>query len=212
MAILEGLAPLLVGPQATGNARRLRDRRGRIGSSRLTVIDDGRLPAGLLTAPADGEGSPTREVVLVEEGVFRQPLLAWWQARGLRARASGCVARPSWRALPRPGPTHLYVRPDSTLAAAAVRESTRRGYWLVETLGPGRFDFDGDRLAVPVCGFALRRGRAEAPFTGSWLCGGIGALLQGVRAAAQDLAFVPLGGLYGSPSLLVAGLELRGRP
>ncbi|MFQ5351160.1 MAG: metallopeptidase TldD-related protein, partial [Thermoanaerobaculia bacterium] len=63
-AVLAGLAPLLLGRGAIARARRLRDRRGRIGSSLLTVIDDGRLPGGLLTAPVDGEGTPTREVAL----------------------------------------------------------------------------------------------------------------------------------------------------
>jgi PmbA protein len=207
--ILVGLAPLLVGPDAGARARRYRDRRGRIGSPLLTVLDDGRLPGGLLTAPVDGEGTPTREVVLVEEGVFRQPLLAWWQGGGGHARVSGCVARPGWRDLPRPAPTHLYLRPDRHVGAAELLESIGRGYQLVDMLGPGRFDFDSDRLSVPVCGFTIRGGRAEEPLTDSWLCGGIGAFVHGVRAVASDLVFAPLGGLIGSPSILVGGFELR---
>jgi PmbA protein len=211
-ALLAGLAPLLLGRGAIARARRYRDRRGRLGSSLLTVIDNGRLRDGLLTAPVDGEGTPTREVVLVEEGVFRQPLLAWWQAGGLRARASGCVARPGWRDLPRPAPTHLYARPDPGVGAAALAASIGRGYRLVDALGPGRFDVDGDRLAIPVCGFGIRGGRTEEPLTETWLCGGIAAFLQGIRAVADDLEFQPLGGLVGSPSLMVGGLELRGAP
>ncbi len=208
-ALLTGLTPLLVGHGAISLARRYRDRRGRIGSSLLTVIDDGRLPDGLLTAPVDGEGTPSREVLLVEEGAFRQPLLAWWQGGGLRARTSGCVARPGWRDLPRPAPTHLYVRPDPRVGAAALAASIGRGYRLVDVLGPGRFDFEGDRLAIPVCGFAVRGGRTGEPLTETWLCGGIAAFLQGIRAVADDLEFLPLGGLIGSPSLVVGGLELR---
>lgn len=211
-AVLAGLAPLLLGRGAVEVARRYRDRSGRIGSSRLTVIDDGRLPDGLLTAPVDGEGTPCREVVLVEHGVFRQPLLSWWQGAGLRARTSGCVTRPGWRDLPRPTATHLYLRGEPRLDRAELAASVGRGYRLVDTLGPGRFDLEADRLALPVCGFALRRGRSGEPFSDSWLCGSVGALLQGIRAAAGDLAFRPLGGLIGCPSLLVAGLELRGTP
>jgi PmbA protein len=210
IAVLAGLEPLLLGRGAIARARRLRDRRGRIGSSLLTVIDDGRLPHGLLTAPVDGEGTPTREVVLVEEGAFRQPLLAWWQGDGLRCRTSGCVARPGWRDLPRPAPTHLYAKPDPRVSASGLAGAIGRGYRLVGVLGPGRFDFDGDRLAIPVCGFAIRDGRSEEPLTETWLCGGIAAFLQGIRVVADDLAFQPLGGLIGSPSLVVGGLELRG--
>ena len=211
-AVLAGLAPLLVGRGAVAMARDYRDRRGRIGSSRLTVIDDGRLPDGLLTAPVDGEGTPCREVVLVEEGAFRQPLLAWWQGGGLRARTSGCVARPGWRDLPRPSPTHLYLRPDPRVDRRDLVASIGRGYRLVDTLGPGRFDLEADRLAVPVTGFAVRGGRLGEAFSDSWLCGGVGAFLQGIRAVAGDLSFLPLGGLVGSPSLLLGGLELRRAP
>ncbi len=211
-ALLAGLAPLLLGRGAIATARRYRDRRGRIGSSLLTLIDDGRLPQGLLTAPVDGEGTPTREVVLVEEGTFRQPLLAWWQGVGLRGRTSGCVARPGWRDLPRPAPTHLYLRPDTRVDAVALAGSIGRGYRLVGILGPGRFDFEGDRMAIPVCGFAIRGGRTGDAVTETWLCGGIAAFLQGIRAVADDLEFLPLGGLIGSPSLLVTGLGLRSEP
>ena len=208
-SILAGLAPLVVGPGAAERARRHRDRSGRLASRALTLIDDGRLPDGLLTAPVDGEGTPTREVVLVEEGAFRQPLLAWWQGAGTRARPSGCVARPGWGDLPRPRPTHLYLRPDPTVGAAALAASVRRGFHLLDTLGPGRFDLAADRLAIPVCGVTLRGGRPEEPFTDTWLCGGIGAFLQGVRAVAGDLAFQSLDGLIGAPSVLAGGLELR---
>ena len=147
----------------------------------------------------------------MEEGIFRQPLLAWWQGGG-HARTSGCVARPGWRDLPRPAPTHLFVKPVPRVGAAALAASIGRGYRLVEALGPGRFDFEGDRLAIPVCGFAIRGGRTEEPLTETWLCGGIGAFLQGIRAVADDLVFQSLSGLIGSPSLVVGGLELRSAP
>jgi PmbA protein len=211
-AVLAGLAPLFVGPGAVALARRLRDRRGRIGSPALTVIDDGRLPDGLLSAPVDGEGTATREVTLVEDGAFRQPLLAWWQGEGLRAHTSGCMSRPGWRDLPRPAPTQLYLRPSRRVEAASLVASIRRGYRLVDSLGPARFDFAGDRWAMQVCGHAIHKGRDHEVIADAWLCGGVAALLQGIQATAGDLAFQPLAGLIGSPSLLVSGLELRAAP
>lgn len=78
--LLAGLVPLFVGPRAGSLLSGLGDHRGRLGSERLTLIDNGRLSGGTLEAPVDGEGVPTREAVLVEQGYFRQPLLAWWQA------------------------------------------------------------------------------------------------------------------------------------
>ncbi|HWM93467.1 MAG TPA: metallopeptidase TldD-related protein [Thermoanaerobaculia bacterium] len=210
--LLCGLLPLLVGPRAGGLLAGLRDRRGRIGSEWLTLIDNGRLPGGVLESAADGEGVPTREVVLVEEGVFRQPLLTWLQAESHSGAgsASGCTARPGWRDLPVPGPTHLYLKPDPKVPVAALLGSIAHGYYLIDVTSGARFDLGGGTFALPVCGFAVEGGRASAPVARAWLCGGIGDLLQGIAGVGRDLSFHPLAGLIGAPTVLATGLELRG--
>lgn len=219
--LLAGLAPLFAGSRGVELARRLEDRDGRLGSAAVTVIDDGRLPGGVLAAPVDGEGLPTGAVSLVEKGVYRQPLLAWWEAgearRGMsRPRPSACARRSGWRDLPRPGPSHLYLAPDPETAPASLLTGVARGYYLLDADGPPVLDFAAGRLALPVVGFALGRtpkgGRATAPLAGAVLEGGIGSLLRGVGAAGRDLAFFPLaGGMVGSPTLLVTGMEIRAR-
>jgi predicted Zn-dependent protease len=210
LALIAGLLPLLVGPSAVARVSALRDRRGRIGSEKLTIVDNGRLPGGALECPVDGEGMPCRETVLVEEGVFRQPLLAWWQVDGAApGAASGCCRRASWRDLPTPGPTHLYVRPDPRLSVAALLADIRSGHYLIGTTGPARLEAEGDRFELPVCGFAVEAGRGTTPIAGARLCGTAAALFKGIAAAARDLSFLPLDGMLGSPTLLVSGLELR---
>ncbi len=175
--MVAGLLPLLVGP---GPGSRVIGARGRFGSDRVTLIDNGRLAGGAFEAPVDGEGVPTREVVLVEEGVFRQPLLAWWQEGAAHGETSGCVRRSGWRDLPTPGPTHLYLKPEPKTPVAALLGAIPQGYYLIDATGPGRFDLAADRFALPVCGFAVEAGRASAPVARAWLCGGIGAFLKGI--------------------------------
>lgn len=204
--LLAGLLPLLVGP---GPGARLVGARGRFGSDRVTLIDNGRLPGGVFESPVDGVGVPTREVVLVEEGVFRQPLLAWWQEGAAQGETSGCIRRSGWRDLPAPGPTHLYLKPDPRTPVAALLGSIPQGHYLIDITGPGRFDLNADRFALPVCGFAVEAGRARAPVAGAWLCGGLGAFLQGIAGVGRDLTFQPLDGMIGAPSVLATGLELR---
>ncbi|HEX6199633.1 MAG TPA: metallopeptidase TldD-related protein, partial [Thermoanaerobaculia bacterium] len=217
--LLAGLAPLFVGGHGRELARRLEDRDGRLGSPAVTVIDDGRLPGGVLAAPIDGEGLPTAPVTLVEEGVYRQPLLPWWEegearrGRG-RPRPSACARRPGWRDLPHPGPSHLYLAPDPDTAPASLLAGVTRGYYLLDADGPPVLDWAAGRLSLPVVGFALNRGtqggRGTTPVAGAVLEGGIGSCLRGIAAAGRDLAFLPLaGGMVGSPTLLVTGLEIR---
>src|SRR6185295_14368371 len=158
--LLAGLLPLLVG---SGPGSRLLGARGRFGSDRVTLIDNGRLAGGAFESPVDGEGVPTREVVLVEEGLFRQPLLAWWQEGAAAGEPSGCTRRPGWRDLPSPGPTHLYLKPEQRTSVASLLGSVAQGYYLIDVTGPGRFDLAADRFDLPVCGFAVQSGRASAP-------------------------------------------------
>jgi len=204
--LLAGVLPLLVGP---GPGSRLLGARGRFGSEKVTLIDNGRFPGGACEAPVDGEGVPTREVVLVEEGIFHQPLLAWWQEVAAHGQPSGCTRRPGWRDLPTPGPTHLYLKPELRTPVASLLGSVSQGYYLIDVTGPGRFDLAADRFALPVCGFAVAAGRASAPVSGAWLCGGIGTFLRGIAGVGRDLTFHPLDGMIGSPTVLVLGLELR---
>jgi predicted Zn-dependent protease len=207
--LIAGLLPLLVGP---GPGTRLTGARGRFGSDLVTLIDNGRLAGGAFESPVDGEGVPTREVALVEEGLFQQPLLAWWQEGAAHGKPSGCTRRPGWRDLPTPGPTHLYLKPDARTPVAHLLGSLARGYYLIDVTGAGRFDLKADRFALPVCGFAVESGRASAPVANAWLCGGIGTFLKGITGLGRDLTFHPLDGMIGAPTVLATGLELRSGP
>lgn len=210
IGLLAALSDLWIGPGAEERVAPHLDQRGRLGSQALTLIDDGRLPGGIFEAPVDGEGQPTREVTLVEEGAYRQPLLSWWQTATDPARASGCVLRPGWRDLPRQGPTHLYLRPDGSTGVGSLLSGVSRGYYLLALEGEVRRH--DDRFAAPVAGFALSGGRPTGPIAGAWLTGTVAGLLNGLVAVARDLTFSPVGdGLVGSPSVLVRGVELRSR-
>ena len=182
----------------------------RLGSSCFSLIDNGRLPGGVLASPVDGEGTPTREVVLVDEGVFKQPLLPWWVQRP-GCRSGGCSRRDSWREQPRVGPSHLYLRPDPEVRATELVGSLSRGYYLLDVAGPGSFRFDSDRFELAVRGFEMLGGRARTPVNGVRLVGKITGLLRGLREVARDLTLVRLPvGLVGSPTIRLQGLELRG--
>ncbi len=217
--LLAGLLPLFVGARGAELAERLEDRHGRFAARALTVVDHPRLAEGALNAPVDGEGLPTAEVVLVEAGAFRQPLVPWTEAGGSpRAgrrpggaglRPVACARRPGWRDLPAPGPSHLFVQPDEATAVGELLADLARGYYLLDAAGPGLFDFEQGRFSLPVVGFAVERGQAAAPLAGARLQGALGALLRGVDGVARDLAFFPLaGGMLGAPTLRVRGLEL----
>lgn len=208
--LLAGLAPLWCGAEAAALAKGLSDRSGHLTAPAVTVIDNPRHAGLLCGEPDDGEGVPTAETVLIEAGRYRQPLLDFRLARSARPLApTGCCRRPSWRDVPTPGVTQLFIRPDPEVRAADLVGSVRRGYYLLDGGRPARFDFVDDRFTVPVCGYALDKGTARAPLARTVLTGTVRALLHGIQAVAADLELFPLGPLYGGPTVLVTGVELR---
>ncbi len=206
--LLAALAPLLCGPTAGERLAPLLDARGRLGSPCLEILDDGRFPGGPIDAPVDGEGVPTREVVLVERGQFRQPLLAWWEVRGPVAAISGCTRRASYRDLPRRAPSHLLLRPDPAVGVAMLVAGVDHGFYALEATGRARFDLARGRFELPICGLRLEGGRAVAPFGSTLLAGELRQLFGGIEAVARDLTFLADDGFLGAPSALVRGLDL----
>lgn len=223
--LLAALTPLLIGPEAAQRVRSLTGSRGRLGSEALTLVDDGRLPDGVLAAPVDGEGLPTRRVTLVEEGAFRQPLLSWAAAQTLRHRegggggkrgsrppqATGCSRRASWRDVPRAAPSHLHIAADPSIRPVDLLADLTRGYYLLAASAAPRVDWQAGTFHVPVLGYSVREGRAQGPLADTSLNGTLAALLGGIRTAARDLTYFPYDGMIGAPTLRVSALELRAR-
>lgn len=209
--LLSALMPLWLGPRASERASAVADLAGRLGSRALTLIDDGRLPGGILEAPTDGEGQPTRRTVIIEEGVYQQPILSWSQTASRPALASGCCHRPSWRDLPVQGPSHLYLQPDETTSVASLLTGLSRGYYLLSCDGAPQIDFEKRRFRLPVSGFAIADGQPTGSISRAELTGTLPALLSGIQAKARDLTFFMASvGLIGSPTIRLRGLELRG--
>jgi PmbA protein len=203
--LVEALAPRLVGRAA---AERWAAGE-RLGAGAVTLVDDGGRADGLLAAPCDGEGVPTRATTLVERGRFVQPLLAWWEADS-PARAAGCSRRHGWRDLPRRGPSELFLAPDPQVAVPDLLAELGRGAYLIACEGGVRTE--GDAFSVAVSGFAIAGGRAVGGLGPCRLSGHLTGWLAAVSAVARDLQFVPGEALFGAPTVRVAGDALTLAP
>lgn len=210
--VLAGLLPLFLDRRAPEIARGLGGRQGQLASGAVSIVDDGRLAAGVLAAPVDGEGMPTREAHLVEDGRFVQPLLSWRDACGKGQQRSGCMRRDSWREPPRLAPSHLFVVPDPERSVGGLVDAVREGFYLLEPRGSGHFDLATDRFTLPVCGFELQQGAAARPVKDLALHGSVGGLLRSIEAVGRDLSFQPIAGILGAPSVLARGVSVQALP
>ena len=111
--MLELLASALRGDQVLKGKSFLAAHIGKsIGSSSLTIVDDGRLKRGLGSSACDAEGLPTQTTVLVQNGVLNGFLYssAAWPAKPKLCQSS-MPGRSSYRGLPRPVTTIFLSRP-----------------------------------------------------------------------------------------------------
>ncbi len=84
-----------------------------VASRLLTIIDDGRLPGGVASAPFDGEGTATQRTVVVSRGVFGAMLHDRTSAARHGGASTGNGIRVSFRDPPRRMPGNLFIAPGS---------------------------------------------------------------------------------------------------
>jgi PmbA protein len=139
----------------------LRDKLGsRIFAEGIDIVDDPCRVRGLRSRPFDGEGVPTAERLLVEDGVLTTWLLDTRSARQLGLRSTGHAARGTGGP-PSPGPTNLYLRPGA-LSPAELMSDIREGLYVTELIGMGVNGITGD-YSRGAAGFMIRNGALAEP-------------------------------------------------
>lgn len=104
----------------------LRDKINRqVASSILTVYDEGRLPAGILSSRFDGEGVPTQRTLIVEDGVLLGSLFDTHTATECNVGSTGNASRGLYwdhRVVPYVAPTNIIVTPKHGRIEDLTRE------------------------------------------------------------------------------------------
>ncbi|MHA1664553.1 MAG: TldD/PmbA family protein [Candidatus Njordarchaeales archaeon] len=61
----------------------------KVASESLTIIDDGRMPGGLMSALADDEGVPTKKKIIINRGILESYYFDYYTARALDGEPTG---------------------------------------------------------------------------------------------------------------------------
>lgn len=196
------------GPAAPAGARRAGVERGeRIGASTLTILDDGRLPGGVASAPFDGEGTRTRRTVAVERGIVREFLRDLEPGDGGEG-STGNGVRASFREAPGLRPSNFFIKPGA-VSAPDLLSSVKQGM-RISTLGRfPKLAGPESPFAVPFTGRWIQDGRLGAPLGGGYLAGTPREILGEIETIASDLTFFQRGGSFGAPSLLIRRAPIR---
>jgi PmbA protein len=171
----------------------------RIGSDLVTVIDDGRVPTGLGSAPFDGEGVATRRTPVFERGVLRTFLYDTYYARKLGAQSTGNSTGGGV------GPSNFYLEPGA-LSLRELVAATPLGVLVMDTIGFATEHAAGT-YSRGARGFFIEGGELAYPIDEFTIAGQYTDMLSAVDAVANDLRFdAPVA----SPSFRIAEMTVSG--
>ena len=221
-AVADGVYPALFAPAAAAEILRAFARTlspqgapagaGQTAGSRLlTIIDDGRMPGGIASAPFDGEGTATRRTTVVSRGGLADTIHDLASGALCGAASTGNGIRASFRDPPRRMPSNFFIAPGSDTPADLMAE-LRDGVW-IQSLRPApsirrALGEDGE-LAALGTGLRVVDGRPAEAFDGVLVSWPIAELMSGIVGIGNDLTFGFPAGSFGSPSLLVKEVGLR---
>lgn len=194
-AVSELLFPLLNHAVSLENVYRGRSplRPGDALGSRVTAVDNPRLPGGAWSRAFDGEGLPTKEVTLIDSGTFRTPLSNTFWAR----KAGGVNTHSSWRTfMTLPSISMSYLVLDAPSAG-----DLGDAVFIDQVQGVHTSNFDTGEFAVS----AALAWDSDGGLREFVLSGDLRSLLGGVIGMAPDRSRF---GRVVSGTLLVRGLRL----
>jgi PmbA protein len=185
--------------------------RGRLGekvaSGLFTLVDDPLLVGGCFNAPFDDEGVPTIRRELVSAGILEGFLHNSYSVRKSGQGKAGNAFRNSFKGVPVPGPTNLFVMPGPSSKEELV-ESLGEGIYIQDVMGMHTADPVSGDFSVGITGYEIHGGRKERAVCEMTISGNVLTLLDGIAATGNATRFA---GQAGSPPVLVDGLSVSGR-
>ena len=177
-----------------------------VASPLISLIDDGRLKGGIVSAPIDGEGVPTRRTALIEEGVLKGYLYNTYSAARDNCQSTGNGVRHSFKSLPEVGPTNIYIEKGKT-ARPDLIGGVQDGFYVTSVMGMHTANPISGDFSVGAAGVWIRGGQFAQAVRGVAIAGNILNLLSQVEAVGDDLRFF---GAQGAPTILIGGITVSG--
>ncbi|MBJ6122760.1 metalloprotease TldD [Sphingomonas mollis] len=192
----------------------------RVAAPGITIVDDGSLPDRRGSLSIDDEGTPTRETVLIEDGILKGYMQDRLNARLMGMAATGNGRRESYAHAPMPRMTNTFMKGGRD-DPAELLSRVKKGIF-AKSFGGGQVDIVSGKFVFSCTeAYMIEDGRLGAPIKGATLIGdgptvltkvtGIGndfALDEGIGVCGKGGQGVPAG--VGQPTLLVEGLTVGG--
>lgn len=205
--VLEVLSESFSGEAAAKGRSMLAGKIGKkIFGDNITIFDDGLFDGGAGTFAFDGEGSPRKTNLLVDNGALERFVydLAW--ARKAGTQSTGSAGRGGYTSPPKPAIANLYIKPGES-SLDNILADMGRGFLVSELMGAHTANPVTGDFSVGAVGWWIENGKIAHAVQGVTIAGNIIKLLKEVDAVGSDLRFI---GQVGAPSLRVPSLDIGG--
>jgi TldD protein len=192
----------------------------RVASPLCTVVDDGTLPNRRGSLNVDDEGTPTRQNVLIENGILKGYMQDKLNASLMGQASTGNGRRESYAHLPMPRMTNTYMMAGEHDPQEIIA-SVDKGLYAVN-FGGGQVDITSGKFVFSACeAYLIEKGKVTSPVKGATLIGNGPDVLTRVSMVGNDLELdrgvgvcgkegqsVPVG--VGQPTLKIDGITVGG--
>lgn len=192
----------------------------RVAAPGVTVVDDGSIADRRGSLSIDDEGTPTRETVLIEDGILKGYMQDRLNARLMGVAPTGNGRRQSYAHAPMPRMTNTFMKAGNDNPSEMIARAGNGIF--AKSFGGGQVDIVSGKFVFSCTeAYRIENGRLGAPIKGATLIGDGPTVLTKVRAIGNDFALdegvgvcgkggqsVPAG--VGQPSLMIEGLTVGG--
>jgi PmbA protein len=154
-----------------------------IASPLFSLIDDPTLPGGLGSRPFDGEGLPSAQNGIFEDGTFRRFLFDCYTGRRTGNESTGSAQR-GIGSSPSPGASGLILEAGETDPDAIIGD-VKDGLYLTTLMGFGFNPTTGD-YSRGAAGFWIENGKLSFPVTEVNISGRMDDMLRDIDAVGND--------------------------
>ncbi len=175
----------------------------RIAAELLTVREAPHVPAGMRSAPCDGEGVPTCARALIDAGVLTTYLHNSYTAFKAGVAPTGHASRSGYGSSVGIGPSNLQIQPGAQTEAELIGELTEGLYIAHAGLSPN--PITGEVSTTADFGFRIERGELTTPLSTTLIGSTADELLGGIDAVSSDYREEPG---FIMPSLRIASVQV----
>jgi PmbA protein len=176
----------------------------KIGSEKLTILDDGTMFKGLGSRPFDGEGILTQIKTIIDKGILTSFLYDTYYAKKTKKASTGNASR-GYSSLPDIGPLNFYIEKGNVPFDQLIKK-IKKGFLVTNLAGFGINWITGD-FSQMAEGLWIENGEIAFPVDKVTLGGTLLGLLNSIEEIGEDLEFR---GSVSSPSILVSEVILGG--